>query len=230
MKTIGLIGGMSWESSALYYAAINRGVRDRLGGSASARIVLDSCNFAEVERLQHEGEWDRLGTMLADTARRLQGAGADLLLLCTNTMHLLAPEIEAACDIPLLHITDPLGTAIHAAGLSTVGLLGTSFTMAQPFLKDRLQDRHDIACITPDAQDRGEVHRIIYEELIAGEVRPASRDLYLALVGRMASSGAQGVILGCTEIGMLLQQEHCALPLFDTATLHAAAAVDAALA
>lgn len=230
MKTIGLIGGMSWESSALYYAAINRGVRDRLGGSASARIVLDSCNFAEVEHLQHEDQWDRLGEMLADTAQRLQGAGADLLLLCTNTMHLLAPAIEAASDIPLLHIADPLGEAIRDAELSTVGLLGTAFTMEQPFLKDRLLERHGVDCLIPDAHDREEVHGIIYRELIAGKISPTSRQTYLAIVDRMASSGAQGVILGCTEIGMLLQQEHCPLPLFDTAALHAAAAVEAALA
>ena len=230
MKTIGLIGGMSWESSALYYAAINRGVRDRLGGSASARIVLDSCNFADVERLQHEGQWDRLGMMLADTAQRLEGAGADLLLLCTNTMHRLAPEIEAASDVPLLHIADPLGDAIREAGLSTVGLLGTAFTMERHFLTDRLREKHGITCVIPEAPDRAEVHRIIYDELIAGKIDPASRDTYLAIVDRLGSVGAQGVILGCTEIGMLLQQEDCPLPLFDTAALHAAATVEAALA
>ncbi|WP_338241175.1 aspartate/glutamate racemase family protein [Aurantiacibacter hainanensis] len=230
MKTIGLIGGMSWESSALYYAAINRGVRDRLGGSASARIVMDSCNFAEVERLQHAGDWNRLGDMLAATARRLQDAGADLMLLCTNTVHRLAPEIEAAIDVPLLHIADPLGEAIQTSGLTDVGLLGTAFTMEQSFLTDRLREKHGIACLVPDTQDRAVVHRVIYEELIAGETKRESRDAYLAIVDRLAAMGAQGVVLGCTEIGLLLQQGDGPLPLFDTAALHAAAAVDAALA
>ncbi len=230
MKTIGMIGGMGWESSALYYAAINRGVRDALGGNHSAQVVLDSCNFAVVEHLQHDGEWERLGQMLAASARRLEAAGADFLLLCTNTMHKVAPQIEAATTIPLLHIADPLGKVIHAAGLTQVGLLGTAFTMEQDFLKDRLAQEHGIACLVPDAEDRATVHRVIYEELLRGDVFEDSRDSYLAVVRRLADSGAQGIILGCTEIGMLLKQEDSPLPLFDTTALHAAAAVDAVLA
>ena len=230
MKTIGMIGGMGWESSALYYAAINRGVRDALGGNHSAQIVLDSCNFAVVEQLQHDGKWEQLGQMLAASARRLEAAGADFLLLCTNTMPKVAPAIEAATTIPLLHIADPLGTAIHAAGLTQVGLLGTAFTMEQDFLKDRLAHDHGIACLVPDAEDRATVHRVIYEELLRGDVFEDSRDAYLAVVRRLGDAGAQGIILGCTEIGMLLQQEDSPLPLFDTTAVHAAAAVDAALA
>ncbi len=229
MRTIGLIGGMSWESSALYYAAINRGVRNALGGSHSAQIVMDSCNFAVVEQLQHDGEWDRLGEMLADSARRLQAGGAEVLLLCTNTMHKLAPAIEAAVDVPLLHIADPLGEAIGAAGFTQVGLLGTAFTMEQSFLKDRLSERHGVTCLVPNDEDRASVHRIIYEELIRGEICEGSRDAYLAVVDRLARAGAQGVVLGCTEIGMLLKQDNSSLPLFDTTALHAAAAVKAAL-
>lgn len=230
MKTIGLIGGMSWESSALYYAAINRGVRARLGGSHSAQILLDSCDFAVVQQLQHDGEWDRLGEMLADSARRLESGGADLLVLCTNTMHKLAGDIDAAVQIPLLHIADPLGEAIRAADISCVGLLGTAFTMEQPFLKDRLRDKHDLHCLVPGTDARAAVHRVIYEELIAGDIRPESRERYVKVIEQLADEGAQGIILGCTEIGMLVKQEHSPLPLFDTTELHAAAAVKAALA
>lgn len=230
MKTIGLIGGMSWESSALYYAAINRGIRDALGGIHSASITMHSFDFAEIAALQKAGDWDALGATLAEAAKRLEAAGADMLLVCTNTMHKLAPEIEAATSIPLLHIADPLGSAIRKAGFTRAGLLGTGFTMEQDFLKDRLSHEHGVTCLVPDDAGRAEVHRVIYEELVAGEVREESRARYCEIVDQLRADGAECIILGCTEIVMLLRQEDSSLPLFDTTALHAAAAVEAALA
>jgi len=230
MKTIGLIGGMSWESSALYYAAINRSIRDALGGIHSANITMHSFDFAEIAALQTAGDWDALGATLADAAKRLEAAGADMLLVCTNTMHKLAPEIEAATSIPLLHIADPLGSAIRDAGFTRAGLLGTAFTMEQDFLKNRLAQKHGITCLVPDDGGRAEVHRVIYEELVAGEVREESRARYGEIVDQLRAEGAECIILGCTEIVMLLRQEDSSLPLFDTTALHASAAVKAALA
>lgn len=222
MKTLGLIGGMSWESTIPYYRQINETVRQRLGGLHSARLVLYSENFHDVERLQQAGEWEAAGALLADAARGLQAAGAQGLVLCTNTMHKVAPQIEAAVQIPLLHIADPTAEAIRAAGLTRVGLLGTRFTMEQDFYRDRLTRRHGLDVLVPEAADRETVHRIIYEELCLGRILPASRAAYLAIVARLREAGAEAVILGCTEIALLIEPQHVpAMPLFDTTRLHA---------
>ena len=229
MKTIGLIGGMSWESSAQYYRLINQGVRDSRGPTASARCLLWSFDFSEIERLQHADDWDGLGEMMADAAIRLERAGADVLLICTNTMHLLTDRVEREIVVPLLHIADPVAEAARAAGLRRVGLLGTAFTMERDFFTGRLRDRHGLDVIVPDAGDRATVHRIIYEELVAGIVRSESREAFRAVIARLVANGAEGVILGCTEIMLLVEQADSAVPLFDTTALHAAAAVTAAL-
>lgn len=226
---IGLIGGMSWESSAQYYRLINQAARDRLGGVASARTLMWSFDFAEIERLQHAGRWPELSRRLADAARALEAGGADFLVLCTNTMHREAEAIEAAVRIPLLHIADPTGEAIKAAGLSTVGLLGTAFTMEHDFYRGRLEARHGLTVLTPDAEDRAAVHRIIYEELVAGRVLDVSREAYRAVIQRLVERGAQAIILGCTEIMLLVGREDSPVPVFDTTTLHAMAAVERAL-
>ena len=227
---IGLIGGMSWESSAQYYRLINEAVRERLGGVASARTLMWSFDFAEIERLQHAGCWPELSRRLADAARSLEAGGADFLVLCTNTMHREADAIEAAVHIPLLHIADPTGAAIKSAGVSTVGLLGTAFTMEHDFYRGRLETQHGLTVLTPDTTDRAAVHRIIYEELVAGQVLDASREVYRAVIQRLVERGAQAVILGCTEIMLLIGQADSPVPVFDTTTLHALAAVDRALA
>jgi len=229
VKVIGLIGGMSWESSALYYQSINRLVAARRGGLHSARCLLYSVDFAEIEDCQREGDWDRAGVLLADAACALQAAGADLIGLCTNTMHKVADAIQAAVDVPLLHIADATGSILVAGGLRRVGLLGTRFTMEQSFYRDRLAERFDLEIVVPDAPARDEVHRVIYDELCRGEVREDSRDRYRAIVQDLADAGAEGVILGCTEVGMLLRQRDATVPLFDTTQLHAQALVDAAL-
>jgi aspartate racemase len=221
---------MSWESSAQYYRLINQGVRDRLGPSHSSRLVLLSVDFAEVERLQHAGEWDELGDLLVDAGRRLEAAGAEAVLVCTNTVHRLADRLEASLTAPFLHIADPIGEALAAAGHRRVGLLGTAFTMEGAFLRDRLRDRHGLEVIVPDAADRALVHDVIYRELVAGRVEPASRRAYAEVIAKLADAGAEAVILGCTEIMLLVRPEDSALPLFDTTALHAAAAVDWALA
>lgn len=230
MKTIGLIGGMSWESSAEYYRLVNQGVRERLGPLRSAEIAFVSLDFGPIERAQREGRWDELGAMLAHAARRLEAAGADVVVLCTNTMHRLAPQIESAVKLPLLHIADPAGAAAARAGWRTVGLLGTAFTMEQPFLRERLAALHGLQVLVPEADDRATVHRIIYDELCVGVIREDSRDAYRAAIGRLAARGAEAVILGCTEISMLVRTQDVDLPLLDTTALHAAAAVDFALA
>lgn len=230
MLTIGLIGGMSWESSAEYYRLLNQGVRDRLGPSASARCLLWSFDLAEIERLQHAGEWEALAKLMADAACRLAGAGAELLLLCTNTMHRVAPAIEAACPVPLLHIADQAAERAKAAGLRRVGLLGTAFTMEQAFYRDRLVERHGLEVLVPDAAGRAAVHRIIYEELVAGRIEAASRRLYREIIGRLVTLGAEAIVLGCTEIGLLVQAEDSPVPLLDTTALHVAAALELALA
>lgn len=229
MKTIGLLGGMSWESTLPYYRHINEAVRERLGGLHSARLVLYSLDFHEIEALQRQGDWAAAGTLLADAARRLESAGADFLLLCTNTMHKVADAIEAASDLPLLHIADPTAAAIQAAGLQRVGLLGTRFTMEQPFYRQRLEDRHGIQVLVPDEPDRAEVHRVIYEELCRGVVSEASRQAYRQVISRLVARGAQAVILGCTEIGLLVRADDAEVPLFDTCVLHAQAAAERAL-
>ncbi len=229
MKTIGLIGGMSWESSIEYYRMINEEVKLRLGGVHSAQSLMFSVDFAEIEILQHNGQWEQAGIMLADAAQRLERGGADLIVLCTNTMHLVADVITAAVGIPLLHIADPTAAAIQARGLRTIGLLGTRFTMEQPFYRDRLIKQHGLNVLIPDEHERSEIHRIIYEELILGQIHTESRERYLAVIERLAAAGAEGIILGCTEIGLLIKPEHTTVPLFDTTYLHAVAAVEWAL-
>ncbi|KQW47887.1 hypothetical protein ASC77_15850 [Nocardioides sp. Root1257] len=229
MRRIGLLGGMSWESSALFYDLLNRGVAERLGGFHSARLLMSSVDFAEIEELQRAGDWDRAGELLADEAARLEAAGADLLVLCTNTMHKVAPAIEAATGVPLLHLGDVTARAVRAAGLTTVGLLATRFTMEQHFYVDRIA-RHGVAVLVPSAEDREVVHRIIYEELVLGVVRDESREAYRAVMERLAARGAEGIVLGCTEIELLVGADDSPVPVFPTTQLHVDAAIDAALA
>ncbi|WP_207885153.1 aspartate/glutamate racemase family protein [Pseudomonas sp. 30_B] len=229
MKTIGLIGGMSWESTIPYYRQINQTIKERLGGLHSAKIVLYSVDFHEIERLQHAGDWDAAGRLLAEAARSLRAAGADFLVLCTNTMHKVAPAIEAAVDIPLLHIADPTAEAIRAAGVTRVGLLGTRFTMEQAFYKDRLQEKYDLQVLTPSDEERQVVHRIIYEELCLGQIRDESRDAYRRIIASLVARGAQAVILGCTEISLLVGPQDASVPLFDTTAIHARQAAERAL-
>jgi aspartate racemase len=230
MKTIGLLGGMSWESSAQYYGIINRTVMSRLGHPHSARVLMLSVDFGEIERLQHAGEWDSLGAILAAEARRLEAGGAECILLCTNTMHLRADDIIAAVSIPLIHIGDSTGKAIQRAALKRVGLLGTAFTMEKPFYRERLQNEFGLEVLIPDDDERQMIHRVIYEELVGGTVRAESRAAYLAVIERLRQRGAEGIILGCTEIMLLVDQDHVDLPLFDTTRLHAIDGVDFALA
>jgi aspartate racemase len=229
MKTIGLIGGMSWESSAEYYRILNQGVRDRIGPTVSARCLMWSFNFAEIEAMQHAGDWTGLTSVMVDAAQRLEAAGADILVICTNTMHRMAPAIEAAVQVPLLHIADPTALSIKAAGFRKVGLLGTAFTMEQDFYKSRLSNQHGLTVIVPEKEDRATVHRIIYEELVAGKVTSESRDAYRAIISRMVQSGAEAIILGCTEIMLLVKPQDSSVPIFDTTALHAQAAIEAAL-
>lgn len=230
MKTIGLIGGMSWESTLPYYRHVNEAIRARLGGLHSARLVLYSVDFHEIEQLQRSGDWQRAGELLGEAAAALERVGAEFLVLCTNTMHKVADAIEQAVCIPLLHIADPTAAAIRAAGLQRVGLLGTRFTMEQPFYRERLESRHGIQVLVPDEADRQLVHRVIYEELCLGTVREASRQAYREVIARLVAQGAQAVILGCTEIGLLIGAEDAVVPLFDTTLLHAGAAAEQALA
>ncbi|MHA7819297.1 MAG: aspartate/glutamate racemase family protein [Erythrobacter sp.] len=229
MKNIGIIGGMSWESSAQYYAIINRAVRDRLGPSHSASILMHSLDFGPIAALQKAGEWEQLGAIMADSARALEAGGADCVLIATNTMHKLADDVEAACDLPLLHIADATAVAIRDQGFARVALLGTAFTMEQDFYRARLADKHGLEVIIPEAKDRADVHRVIYEELIAGKVVDTSRQAYRAVIARLVDEGAQGIILGCTEIGLLVDQSDSPVPIFDTTELHALAAADFAL-
>ncbi|MDP1653753.1 MAG: aspartate/glutamate racemase family protein [Rhodocyclaceae bacterium] len=229
IATIGLIGGMSWESTVPYYRHINELVKQRLGGLHSARSVLYSVDFHDIERLQHADRWDEAGALLAGAARSLEAAGADFLVLCTNTMHKVAADIEAAVAIPLLHIADPTAAAIKQAGIRSVGLLGTRFTMEQDFYRGRLETRHGLQVVIPDAADRETVHRVIYDELCLGIVREESRAAYRAIIGRLVAQGAEGIILGCTEIGLLVGPADSPVPVFDTTRLHAESAVNLAL-
>ena len=229
VHTIGLIGGMSWESSAEYYRLINQQVRERLGALRSARLLMYSVDFGPVERAQHEGRWDDTAQILEDAARRLHAGGADCIVLCTNTMHKVADRIQAAVPIPFLHIADPVGEAAGAAGIRTVGLLGTAFTMEQPFMRERLERQHGLRVLVPTAEERADVHRIIYEELCVGVVSDASRATYQRVITALAARGAEAVILGCTEITLLIKSQDSTLPLLDTTGLHARAAVDFAL-
>ena len=228
-RTIGLIGGMSWESSAEYYKLINQEVRSRLGPLRSARLLMASVDFGPIEQAQHAGQWDELAGMLEDAARSLHRGGADCVVLCTNTMHKVADRIAAAVPIPFLHIAGPLGREAVRSGAQRLGLLGTRFTMEQPFLRERLERDHGLQVLVPDEADRAEVHRIIYEELCAGAIRASSRQTYQRIIGSLAEQGAQAVVLGCTEITLLIEPQDSLLPVLDTTRLHSLAAVDFAL-
>lgn len=228
MKTLGLLGGMSWESTVLYYQLVNQTVKERLGGLHSAELLMRSVDFHDVAAMQRASQWDQAGLVLARHARALAAAGADAIVLCTNTMHKVAEAIEQAVTIPLLHITDPTARAIKAAGLSRIGLLGTRFTMEQDFYRDRL-GKHGIESLVPDAADRDLIHRVIYEELCVGKVLDASRDDYRRVIDRLLARGAQGVILGCTEITMLIKDADAPVPLFDTTRIHAVTAAEWAI-
>ena len=229
MRRLGLLGGMSWQSSALYYSLVNELVAERLGGVHSADLVMVWVDFAEVERLQAAGDWAAASDLLAREAQGLEAAGAEAIVLCTNTMHLVAPAIEEAVSIPLLHLADVTARAVSAAGLDRVGMLGTRFTMQQPFLRDRIAS-HGLDVLVPEPDDQEVVHRVIYEELVRGVVSEQSRAEYLRIIDRLVAQGAQGIVLGCTEIEMLIEQHHVARPLFPTTRLHAEAAVEWALA
>lgn len=229
MKTIGMIGGMSWESSVEYYRLINEGIHQALGGVHSAKSVMVSVDFAEVEILQKSGRWDEATQMMIAAARQVETAGADFLLICTNTMHLMADEVQAAIQIPLLHIADAAAGAVLDQGIRTVGLLGTRFTMQGDFYRRRLADKFGLKVYTPIAEEQDIVHNIIYDELVVGKVLPASKAAYQKIILKLAEQGAEGIILGCTEIGLLVKQTDCSLPIFDTTLLHAQAAVKYAL-
>jgi aspartate racemase len=229
MKTIGLIGGMSWESSIEYYRLVNQGIKARLGGLHSARCVMVSVDFAEVETLQHAGRWDELGQAMVAAAQSLERSGASFIVLCTNTMHKLAGVIEAGVSIPFLHIADATASAIKAQGLHRVGLLGTRFTMEEDFYQGRLVKQHGLEVLAPGAADRELVHRVIYAELVVGEIKGESRKAFREVIERLFQRGAEGIILGCTEIGLLVKPPDSPLPLFDTTLIHAQAAVDYAL-
>lgn len=229
MRTIGLLGGMSWESTESYYRTLNEGVKQALGGFHSAKIAMVSVDFAEIETLQRDGRWDAAGEALAAAARQIEHAGADFLLIATNTMHKVAPQVEAAIDIPLLHIADATAESLVADGITRVGLLGTRFTMEQDFYKQRLSERYGIDVVVPDDTQRECVHRVIFEELCLGRIESASREAFLAVIDALHARGAQAVILGCTEIAMLIKATDTQVPLYDTTALHAQAAVKRAL-
>lgn len=228
MRTIGLLGGMSFESSLEYYRLLNELVRERLGGFHSARSVMLSVDFAEIESLVSEDRWQQAGEVLAEEARRLEGAGAELLALCTNTLHKVAAQIEEAVSIPFVHIADAAAIRIEAAGLSTIGLLGTAYTMEQDFYRERLVG-HGLDVLVPDAADRAEIHRIIFEELCLGRIESSSREFFVRTIMALAERGAEGVLLGCTELGSIVRSEDTPLPLFDTTRIHAEAIVELAL-
>jgi len=229
MRVIGLLGGMSWESTAEYYRVINQEVRRRLGGQHSARILMYSVDFEEIEQLQRAADWDRAGHILAEAACGVQNGGSDFLVLCTNTMHKVAPAIEAAIDIPLIHIADATAEAVLEQGIERVGLLGTRFTMEEDFYKGRLAEEHGLEVLVPGANDRAIVDRVIFDELCQGKVLEQSRSEYERIIRELADRGAEGVILGCTEIGLLVGSDDSALPVFDTTRIHSVKAVDRAL-
>jgi len=226
---IGLLGGMSWESTALYYQWINELVKEKRGGLHSAQIAMISVDFQDIEELQHKDQWEESGEILSKAARSIEAAGADFLVICTNTMHKVAPQIEEAIRIPLLHIADATAEEIKKQGMQTVGLLGTRFTMEQEFYAGRLQQRHGLKVLIPNQEDRDTVHRVIYEELVLGNVKERSREEYLRIMNKLREEGAEGVIEGCTEIVMLVEQKHTEIPLFDTTAIHARKAVEKAL-
>ena len=229
MKTIGLIGGMSWESSIEYYRYINVAIKEKLGGLHSAKSIMYSVDFAEIETLQHQGRWPEAARTLVAAAKYLENGGADFIVLCTNTMHKVADDIQAKVDIPFLHIADATAQRVKASGIQTIGLLGTRFTMEEDFYKGRLSEKYGLHVVVPTAQEREIVHRIIYEELVVGKIEQSSKVQYIEIIEQMISQGVEGVILGCTEIGLLVHQEDSHIPLFDTTRIHAEAAVEYAL-
>lgn len=229
MKTIGLIGGMSWESSQLYYQIINQYVKESLGEHHSARSLMYSVDFQEIKNLQHQGNWDEAARIMIDIAQKLETAGADLLVICTNTMHKMAKEVEESISIPLIHIADSTATRIVTDGIKKVALLGTAFTMEQDFYKGRLTEKFELEVIVPNEDDRLVIHDIIYQELCLGIISEESKQIYLKIINHLIQQGAEGIILGCTEITLLISQDDCNIPVYDTATLHAKSAVDFAL-
>ena len=229
MKTIGLLGGMSWESSIEYYRIINERTKAKLGGLHSAKSIMVSVDFADVEILQHQGRWAEAANMLVEAAKSLENGGADFIVLCTNTMHKVADDLQAKVKIPFLHIADPTAQLVKASGIQKVGLLGTRFTMVEEFYKGRLAQKYDLDVSVPNAQEREIVHRVIYDELVLGKIDPGSKARYIDIMQRMVRGGAEGIILGCTEIGLLVHSEDSQVPLFDTTRIHAEAAADYAL-
>lgn len=229
MKTIGLIGGMSWESSAVYYQLINQTVKEILGGSHSARSIMYSVEFNEIEQLQHKGEWGKLTKIMIDAAKKVEKGGADFIVICTNTMHKMAPEMSANVSIPILHIVDATAEKIKEKGIKKIGLLGTNFTMTQDFYKGKLEKDHHLEVITPNETDRQIIHSVIYQELILGNIKEKSRQKYITIIKKLQNNGAEGVILGCTEIPLLIQQKDSPIPIFDTTKIHAEKAVEFAL-
>ncbi len=229
MKTIGLMGGMSWESTVSYYELINEGVKNKLGGLHSAKIVLYSVDFDEIEKLQHSGDWEGTAVILSDAAKKIQSGGADFLLICTNTMHKVADKIQKTIDIPIIHIADATAMSLISAGIKKVGLLGTKFTMGEKFYKGRLESDFGLEVLVPSDKDQDIIHNIIYSELCLGNIKADSRKSVLNIIESLGKSGAEAVILGCTEIALLVQQEHTEMPLYDTTTIHAAKAVELAL-
>ncbi len=229
MKTIGLLGGMSWESTLSYYQLINEGVKQALGGFHSAKIVLYSVDFGEIEKLQHEGNWDKTAEILSEAAQGIEKAGADFVLICTNTMHLVAPQVQAGISVPLLHIADATAEEVKKAGIKKIGLLGTAFTMEQDFYKGRLQNEYGLDVLIPDEADRAIIHQVIYEELCLGNIQEISKNEYLRIIDMLVQQGAEGVILGCTEIALLVKPEDTNVKLFDTTKIHALKAIEKAL-
>jgi aspartate racemase len=229
MKTIGMIGGMSWESSLEYYRIINETVKERLGDLHSAKSLMYSVDFAQIELLQREGRWQEATRAMIEAARAVEAGGADFLIICTNTMHKMADKVQESIAIPLLHIADATAEVVKAGGLLRVGLLGTRFTMEQDFYRGRLVEKYALDVLVPPEADRKIVHRVIYDELVLGRIEPGSKAEYLRIIADLAKAGAEGIILGCTEIGLLVKQQDCSLPLFDTTRIHALAAVEYAL-
>ncbi|MBW2238866.1 MAG: aspartate/glutamate racemase family protein [Deltaproteobacteria bacterium] len=229
MKTIGLLGGMSWESTVGYYRAINEGVKNNLGGLHSAKIAMYSVDFDQIEKLQHKGDWGGTARILSEAAQCVESAGADFLLICTNTMHKVASEIEKAIKIPILHIADATAEVLLHKDIKTVGLLGTAFTMEQDFYKGRLSEKYGLNVLVPNKEDRQIVHKIIYQELCLGKIQAGSKAEYLRIIDLLANKGAEAVILGCTEIGMLVNQNDTKVKLFDTTAIHAEKAVEYAI-
>ena len=229
MKTIGLIGGMSWESSMEYYRIINEAIHEKLGGLHSAKIIMYSVDFAEIEPLQHQGRWEEATRLMIAAARQVESGGADFLLICTNTMHKLAAKVQKQIGIPLIHIADATAAQIKDQGIGKIGLLGTKFTMEEDFYRGRLSERYGLDVILPKREEREIVHRVIYDELCLGKIKPSSKMQYIHIIDNLVGDGAEGIILGCTEIGLLIKEEDIQVPLFDTTKIHALAAVEYAL-